>query len=218
MSEQRPRREIHWKFATLVGVLTAIGISNAFIPPNEHTSSAHPGVDTMPGFNGEYIPTDPQQENRFPATAKRVAAHVCSVVVMQRSSAASEGKHTVIVNPVLDTEVGTPATVSLDPSGITLSEGAKLDNYEVYNHQGDQTVRNRLHEPDCNEEQIRMVQVHDEASDTYKDIVVGEYSAVGTDDDITLNAHNAVRNQIVNFQTEMTNGQFGRFLAGLHQA
>lgn len=216
MSEQRPRRrrEIPWRMPTLMAVLAAIGFSNQFIPPNPHTPSAHPGVDTMPGWNGEYVPTNPKQENRFPEASRKLGAHVCSVVVVERSTPLSEGKHKVVINPVLDTKVGTPATVSLDPAGITLSEGNKLDNYEVYNHQGEQTFRNRLDEAECAKEDIRMVQVHNTVTDETESVVAGQYSPIHNGDALALNAYNAIKNQLT-YEAELSNTQISTLLGRL---
>ena len=216
MAEYVPK-EKKFPWALTVGFASTVGgllLWNSIVPPNSHTASAHPGVDTMPGYNGEYIPTTPKAKNRFPEVSRRVAAHVCSVVVVERSTPLTPGEHRVIVNPILDTEVGTPATVSLDPSGITLSAGAQLDNYEVYNHQGSPTIRNRLDEAACDKEEVYMAQIENKSTHEAEYVVAGQYSDVHSGDNLALNARNAVRHQLT-FETQMTNSQITDFLGSL---
>ncbi|HSD55861.1 MAG TPA: hypothetical protein VLA92_01775, partial [Candidatus Saccharimonadales bacterium] len=202
----------------LAGSLAAgILLLQHFLPGNHHGWTRTPDVDSMPGYGVESLePGKVDSSALFPDRSKELGAQVCKVIFVDRQTSNEPGRHTVIINPILDPNYILPADTSFDKDGIHISDSGPGSNYEVYDLDGYQTNGGRMTNA-CPEEDIHLLHVKDTREDAWKYVAAGSETSLNDGDELNISPLGAIKNGLVATEFTMENDSINDLIQQLQQ-
>ena len=210
----------------LAGV-TAVGLFALYhvFPGNEHGASKTPNIDSMPTYGVESLVPGKDDEQAHQGKAKELGVQVCKVVFVSKESTDPEGRHKVIVNPILSpanpdgSKYILPANVSASKDGFTVDQTAadlRNNNYEVINTDGTEPAGGTMNDG-CPTESVHMVYLKDTAVNKPAYELAGEESSLTNGTAVAVGPTEAIQDDLVNYQTWLSGGQVADLFSSLRQ-
>ena len=221
MAERYPRRvpfpkSVIWFPLALVAIPATLSL---LFHGNEHGTSKTPGIDSMPNYPVESLVPGKVDEQAHQGKAKKLGVQVCKVVFVSKESTDQEGRHKVIINPILSpanpdgSKFILPANVNVDKDGFTVDQtpdDLRNNNYKVLNTDGTEPEGGVMNDG-CPTENVHMVYLKDTTANKPVYELAGEDSSLTDGTAVAVDPVYAVEEKLVNYQTYLDDAQ----LAGL---
>jgi|GEM_PF-4542050 len=206
------------------GAVVLTALYNTF-DGNEHGASKTPGIDSMPTYAVESLSPGKDDEQAHQGKAQKLGVQVCKVVFVSKESTDQGGRHKVIVNPILSpanpdgSKFILPANVNVDKDGFTVDQtpdDLRNNNYKVLNTDGTEPEGGIMNDG-CPTENVHMVYLKDTTANKPVYELAGEESSLTNGTAAAVGPAEAIQDNLVNYQTWLSDGQVTDLFSGLRQ-
>jgi hypothetical protein len=228
-----PRRPVHrpgehiaraplWLAGCTAAGLVALSY---LFPGNEHGASKTPDIDSMPSYSVESLVPGKMDEQAHQSKAKQLGVQVCKVVFVSKESTDEQGRHKVIINPVLSppnadgSKYILPANVNIGKDGFTVDqtpEELRNNNYTVANLDGTEPEGGVLNDG-CPTEDVHLVYLKDTTANKPVYELAGAESSLTNGTAVAVDPTHAIQDEIVNYQTWLDDAQVNDLVTSLRQ-